>query len=137
MSYRSYSLQEAIAIIEERDDEVAKIFIEPPEVALNSDEDSADEDSGGLIDNLAGRQLRAEAEVVFADGHRLHTEDDDNDEYNPEDADDGESEKIDEEDEESKRKQQKSQVCEGQAKTETTEERTQKSHKAVLEKELC
>jgi hypothetical protein len=30
-----------------------------------SDEDSADEDSGGLIDNLSGRQLFGSAEVKF------------------------------------------------------------------------
>jgi DNA excision repair protein ERCC-6 len=109
MFYRYYTLQEAVAIIEERDEEVVKIFIEPPDVALNSDEDSADEESGGLIDNLTGRQLRAEAEVVFADGHRLCCEDVENEEHNDQDVDVSEAdlEKSDEEEEEPKRKRKK------------------------------
>ena len=44
--------------------------MEAPDVNLDSDEDSADEDSGGLID-LTGRQLRAPAEAVLASGDRI------------------------------------------------------------------
>lgn len=51
--------------------DVQEIFIEPPDPAVNSDEDSADEDEGGLLDNLSGRQLRAGAEVVFSNGSRI------------------------------------------------------------------
>lgn len=40
-----------------------------------TDEDSADEDDSGLIDNLSGRQLTGNAEAVFHDGRRT-TEDD-------------------------------------------------------------
>ena len=47
--------------------DIHHIFTEPPEVAVLTDEDLADEDNGGLIDNLSGRQLRARAQVVFAD----------------------------------------------------------------------
>jgi hypothetical protein len=72
--FRRYSLQEVVAIIEEEEAPIADIFIEPPDPAVNSDEDSADEDEGGLIDNLTGRQLRAGAEVVFADGRRIGTD---------------------------------------------------------------
>lgn len=57
-----------LAALEDYDDEVEEIFIEPPDAAVPSDEDSADEDVGGLIDNLSGRQLRAHAEVVFHGG---------------------------------------------------------------------
>ena len=65
-----------LAILEQEDDDVAEIFIEPPEAAINSDADSADEDAGGLIDNLSGPQLRSHAEVVFRDGHRVGDVDD-------------------------------------------------------------
>ncbi|KAG5894891.1 hypothetical protein JTB14_030596 [Gonioctena quinquepunctata] len=34
------------------------IFIEPPEPNVETDEDSADEDYGGLVDNLTFRQVR-------------------------------------------------------------------------------
>lgn len=39
-----------------------------------SDEDSGDEDGGGLIDNLSSRQLNAVAEVVFSNNQRLGAE---------------------------------------------------------------
>ena len=51
--------------------EAADIFIEPPQVAL-TDEDSADEDDGGTIDNLNGRQLAASAVTVLRQGLRTH-----------------------------------------------------------------
>lgn len=35
-----------------------EIFIEPPEVGVLTDEDSAEEDEGVLVDNLSGRMLR-------------------------------------------------------------------------------
>ncbi|KAF2882924.1 hypothetical protein ILUMI_23247 [Ignelater luminosus] len=44
--------------------EFKKRRIEPPEVNVNSDKDSADEDEAGLMDNLSVRQLTAGAEVV-------------------------------------------------------------------------
>ena len=53
-------------MIENRGQEIDQIFIEPPEATVLTDEDSADEDTGGLIDNLTGRQLRAGAQVNFA-----------------------------------------------------------------------
>ncbi|KAJ4450058.1 hypothetical protein ANN_01465, partial [Periplaneta americana] len=45
--------------------------IEPPEVHDQCDEDSADEDNGGLVDNLTGQQLRAPAESVLISGERI------------------------------------------------------------------
>ena len=59
---------------------MSAIYIEPPEATIYSDEDSADEDSGGLIDNLSSRQLRAGAETVLADGRRIGGCDSDEDE---------------------------------------------------------
>lgn len=57
--------------LEDGDDEVTSIYIEPPEPNIDSDEDSAEEDEGGLIDNLTGKQLLAGAEVVFTNKERL------------------------------------------------------------------
>ena len=48
----------------EREEEPTDIFICPPEANILSEEDSTDEDSGGLIDNLSGRQLSGSADFV-------------------------------------------------------------------------
>ncbi|KAG5869134.1 hypothetical protein JTB14_001907 [Gonioctena quinquepunctata] len=45
------------------DSDVGDIYIEPPESAELTDEDSADEDGGGLVDNLSANQLRAAAKI--------------------------------------------------------------------------
>ena len=58
-------------ILEEEEDDPVAIFITPPEVKEDSDEDSAEEDEGGLADNLNSNQLRAPAEAVFHDGRIL------------------------------------------------------------------
>nr|CAH7734269.1 unnamed protein product [Callosobruchus chinensis] len=79
---RPLTLKELTDIIEAKDfwddvdDEVSEIYISPPDTAEGciSDEDSADEDEGGFLDNLSGRQLQAHAEVVFASGTRLSSE---------------------------------------------------------------
>ena len=52
--------------------EAADIFIEPPPVDALTDEDCADEDNGGTIDNLNGRQLAASAVTVLRQGLRTH-----------------------------------------------------------------
>ncbi|KAH6932716.1 hypothetical protein HPB50_008912 [Hyalomma asiaticum] len=67
---RGLTLEEITRILEEDDEDVSAIYIEPPEATIYSDEDSVDEDSGGLIDNLSSRQLRAGAETVLTDGRR-------------------------------------------------------------------
>ena len=78
---RTYSVQEVVEIIQNCGRDIDKIFIEPPEATVLTDEDSADEDTGGLIDNLTGRQLRAGADVVFADRSTVDViANDDNDE---------------------------------------------------------
>ncbi|KAG5874436.1 hypothetical protein JTB14_005008 [Gonioctena quinquepunctata] len=53
------------------DTEVAEVFIEPPEGQVPTDEDSADEDEGGLADNLSSRQLTAGTEIRFTNSRRL------------------------------------------------------------------
>lgn len=60
---RGFSLQEALDMVYSED--IDAIYVEPPDANVLTDEDSADEDSGGTIDNLSGRQLRARAEVKF------------------------------------------------------------------------
>lgn len=62
---------------EEDADELQGIFVEPPATNVQSDEDSGDEDSGGLIDNLASRQLRSRAIACFRSGRRIGEEEDD------------------------------------------------------------
>lgn len=58
------------------DGNVEEIFIEPPESCELTDEDSADEDEGGLVENLTSRQLSATSEVVLTNNERLGTESD-------------------------------------------------------------
>lgn len=57
---------------ENEDLELLQIFIEPPEPAVHSDEDSRDEDAGARINNISGRQLSAPCEVILAKGSRQH-----------------------------------------------------------------
>ena len=54
--------------------EVDGIYIAPPQVNIDSDEDSADEDEGGLSDDLTGRQLRADAEIDLRNRNRISNE---------------------------------------------------------------
>jgi len=63
-----YSVREVIEILlEDTDFTSADVYIPPPENATGSltDEDSADEDDTGNLDNLPGTQLRQTAEVVL------------------------------------------------------------------------
>ena len=48
----------------------ANIYLEPPPVDELTDEDSGDEEGGGTIDNLSGRQLgmAATATIHYVDG---------------------------------------------------------------------
>ncbi|PSN41060.1 hypothetical protein C0J52_18314 [Blattella germanica] len=62
--------QEALDIINEEENkpqqdrsEIDAIYIAPPEPDILTDEDSGDEEQAGLIDNLNGRHLRANAEI--------------------------------------------------------------------------
>lgn len=57
------------------DDDVAnqvdEMFVEPPEANVETDEDSADEDEGGMFHNLTGRQLRAPVEIKLLNNERV------------------------------------------------------------------
>ena len=55
----------------EKEDSHADVYIEPNDPGLLTDEDSADEDDSGLIDNLSGRQLAGHAEAIFPNGNRI------------------------------------------------------------------
>ncbi|XP_068081249.1 uncharacterized protein [Anabrus simplex] len=59
----------------EADDELGHqtedIFIEPPDGNVDTDEDSANEDEGGMVHNLTGCQLRAAAETCLANNERI------------------------------------------------------------------
>lgn len=71
--YRDLTLQEAldIAYASDNEAEVTDLYIEPPESEVLTDGDSADEDEGGLVDNLSKRQLEAGVEVCFSNNKRL------------------------------------------------------------------
>ncbi|KAI4462959.1 transposase is4 [Holotrichia oblita] len=53
------------------DDIDGDIYVEPPEPNVDTDEDSGDEDGGGLIDSLTSRQLRANVEVRLPNNERI------------------------------------------------------------------
>ena len=78
--FRFRSVQEVLAALDQDDDDIEEIFIEPPDAAVISEEDSADEDASGLVDNLSGRQLRSHAEVVYHHRQQLNDDDDEPDE---------------------------------------------------------
>ncbi|CAG5038849.1 unnamed protein product [Parnassius apollo] len=64
--FKDCTLYEAISVLEDEEAEPALIYIEPPDPAALTDEDSADEDEGALANNLSGRQLNARCEVRLA-----------------------------------------------------------------------
>ncbi|KAG5895667.1 hypothetical protein JTB14_026990 [Gonioctena quinquepunctata] len=71
--YSGITLQEAldIALASDSDTEDAEVFVESPESHVLTDEDSADEDEGGLADNLSPRQLTAGAEIRLTNLRRV------------------------------------------------------------------
>ena len=69
-----FSLKDALAEDESNLLDVDGIFISPPDVNMDSDEDSASEDEGGLVDNLTGRQLLAYAKISLSDGQTISNE---------------------------------------------------------------
>lgn len=50
--------------LESDDEDVDKVYLEPPNYSQVSDEDSGDEDCGGTVDNLSRKQLQAPCELV-------------------------------------------------------------------------
>lgn len=63
-------MKEALDIAYEEEN-VSQIYIEPPESQVLTDEDSGDEEDGGIADNLSAKQLRAGAEIVLDNSERL------------------------------------------------------------------
>lgn len=65
------TVREALDLLLEHGDEEVPVadtvFIAPPDPAVQSDEDSGDEDTGGTADNLNARQLQADAEIRYND----------------------------------------------------------------------
>jgi hypothetical protein len=55
------TVHEVLAQMENEEENVYHIFIQPSEPNIDSDDD----DDDGMIDNLSGRQLNGAAEVVF------------------------------------------------------------------------
>ncbi|KAF2887376.1 hypothetical protein ILUMI_18797, partial [Ignelater luminosus] len=49
--------------------DVSKIYIEPPNHGQLTDEDSGEDDEGGLADNLSANQLRAYAEIEIIENN--------------------------------------------------------------------
>lgn len=50
---------------------VEAIYMEPSESSVLTDEDSADEENIASVDNLFGRQLTSDAEVVLAHNNQI------------------------------------------------------------------
>ena len=65
------TVQEALDILFCQEDNEAPttdtIYTGPPEPAIESDEDSGDEDGGGTSDNLNRRQLTGQVEIRYND----------------------------------------------------------------------
>lgn len=73
-------MQEIINLLEDDSLDLSDVYLKPPEVNHVSEDDSADEEKGGLIENLTERRLRAPAEAVLADCCRIGNQDTDNEE---------------------------------------------------------
>lgn len=83
--FRKFSLRRALHVLDDlRESEnsafpsnVHALYIEPPDHDDDlSGEDDAEEDSGGIPDNVCAGQLKASCELVFEDGHRINSVDD-------------------------------------------------------------
>ena len=63
MLFRDITLIEALDLLEDVND-ACDLYIEPPDVAEMTDEDSGDEENFFMA-NLTGNQLRSSAEIQF------------------------------------------------------------------------
>ncbi|XP_039297544.1 piggyBac transposable element-derived protein 3-like [Nilaparvata lugens] len=65
--FEGVTLREALEILEgdDIDGDPSQVFIEPPDANIQSDADSGEEDGGGYVNNLSGKQLLSNAEIVF------------------------------------------------------------------------
>ena len=69
LDFFRYACHEIVSILED-EDASAVIFMKPND-GCASDEDSANENDGCLIDNLAGSQLNPPAQALISDGRRI------------------------------------------------------------------
>ncbi|XP_046980423.1 uncharacterized protein LOC124545520 [Schistocerca americana] len=67
---RGFLLAEALEILY-NDDIEGDVFVEPPDPNVDTDEDSGNEHSGGLLDNLSSHQLRANAEIRMPNNEQI------------------------------------------------------------------
>jgi len=74
--FRPFQLHEMLDILEELEEAPEAIYIAPPNVNIDSDEDSGEEDKGGLVDNLNARQLEAPTEAVLTRNRRIAIQED-------------------------------------------------------------
>lgn len=65
------TLEEALQMAYSDDLDVRNIYIEPPDVNELTDEDSGEEDEGGLVDNLSRNQLKATAQLEIVQNESL------------------------------------------------------------------
>lgn len=88
LSFRLYNLNEVLSMLEDDSDvQEASVFIEPPPVTEDTDEDSGEEDGEGTVSNLNGRQLRAPASAtVLRNGQRQPLYEPENDRSSDEDG---------------------------------------------------
>ena len=63
-------MKEVLEMLEESDEELDAIYIEPPDCNAGSDEDSGDE-SGGTVNNLSSHHLQAGTSTFFKSGKRI------------------------------------------------------------------
>ena len=72
-----FSLKDVVDALAEDESNLLDVdgtFISPPDVNMDSDEDSSSKDEGGFVDNLTGRQLLADAEISLSDGQTISNE---------------------------------------------------------------
>uniref|UniRef100_A0A6P7GD37 Uncharacterized protein LOC114340751 n=1 Tax=Diabrotica virgifera virgifera TaxID=50390 RepID=A0A6P7GD37_DIAVI len=73
---RGFSLAQSLDIIYNDELIDGDIFVEPPDTNVDTDEDSGDEDGGGLVDNLLSRQLRTGAKIRLPNNERIGLKED-------------------------------------------------------------
>lgn len=66
-----FTLEETLQMAFEDNVEFSTIYMESPDPHTHTDEDSGEEDSGGLVSNLSKNQLLAEVQIVLPNNERL------------------------------------------------------------------
>ncbi|MGH0189192.1 UNVERIFIED_CONTAM: hypothetical protein FKN15_033832 [Acipenser sinensis] len=88
-SKKKYSVHEVVSILESGEFDEAEIFITPPDDdGADSAEDSGDEDTGGSVNNLSGKQLRVDADFTgYRHGQKVYGSRSEGDDAPPEATD--------------------------------------------------